>query len=155
MLFRSEITPVGDSPAAKVQKKVEKESADPRHKKIMELWAKHYPEYHDGRQYVFTGGKDGNALKRLLKTLDRPFEEIMDLISNAWKSNGFWCKQANTIAGFCAAFVNIREELSSSKQARYTDNDRMTAEELAEWRAANEKLKADTDAETLRLLRGE
>lgn len=81
------------------------------HEGFIRLWS-HEFKVHFGRDYVFGGGKDGSAVKRLLAATGKQPGELMEVARSAWaNSNLFNCKQATTIAGLLARWNDIVTEL--------------------------------------------
>lgn len=69
-----------------------------------------------GFDYVFDGGRDGKAVRELLRMGIQRID-ILELAKNAWKRGkqspkSFNCEQASTIHGFKGYFNPIRVELS-------------------------------------------
>lgn len=86
------------------------------HTAFVKAWADAYEEVF-GDPYIFAGGKDGSAVKRLLKT-GVPVPELLAIARAAWGRNQlFNCKQAASIAGFAGRLNDIRAELRGGKKA--------------------------------------
>lgn len=85
------------------------------HKELIEQWCLAY-QARFGSPYVFQGGKDGIAVKKLLATgIDA--ESAIKNAKLAWdmpESAKFWAcnNQASTVAGFVGAYNKIVVELS-------------------------------------------
>lgn len=89
-------------------------SAKETHREFIELWTESF-EMQFGRKYVFQGGKDGQALKRLIAAAKMSAGELMRVATLAWVQKGklFWnCEKAVTICDFCSRFNQIVAELS-------------------------------------------
>lgn len=75
-----------------------------------------YAEYRTkfGDKYFFQTGKDGAALKRLLRDSGLNVEELISIAKQAWdRPTGFNSKFAATICGFASRINDIRVELKS------------------------------------------
>lgn len=88
-------------------------AADPRHAEFVAIFAE---EYHDatGQPYAMAGGKDGQQLQALLKTLK-------DLTSDEWRTGIKWSwkiaandqfaspcvRQTGSLAAFCCAWSRL------------------------------------------------
>jgi len=84
------------------------------HTLFVKAWGDAYEETF-GDPYIFAGGKDGSAVKRLLKT-GVPPDELLAIARAAWSHNQlFNCKQAASIAGFAGRLNDIRAELRAKK----------------------------------------
>lgn len=88
------------------------------HKELIDRWCVAYQERFKS-PYVFQGGKDGTAVKKLLAS----GIDVDSAISNAKRAwdlpilPKFWnCNtQASTLAGFVGAYSKIVVELSNTK----------------------------------------
>jgi hypothetical protein len=85
------------------------------HTEFIRLWTECYPK-HFNRQYVFVGGKDGSAVKRLLKTTGLAPDELIDVAERAWDNGGFNCNQSASISGFSSRYNQIMQELEPHKK---------------------------------------
>lgn len=85
------------------------------HKLFFELWDEAF-QMQFGRSYVFAGGKDGMALKRLLAASKMGASDLLKTATRAWsrigKGKQWWnCEKAVSITGFCSRFNEILAEL--------------------------------------------
>lgn len=106
--------------------------ADPRHAEFTAAWCNEYPKFFKGLIYNHKGGVDGKQLQAFLKANKDTVDILMDVARNAWNNpNGFWCKQAATVSGFCTKFNEIRNELinPTNTNGRHSSP---TANELAD-----------------------
>lgn len=78
------------------------------HKAFIETWCQMY-EQAFGDKYVFHGGRDGAAVKRLLETGMEP-DKLVSLAVKAWGRASFNCKQSTSITGFASRINEIRHE---------------------------------------------
>lgn len=77
------------------------------HHEFINRWAVEFKAFF-GFDYLFAGGRDGNAVKRLI-ALGVPVETMLDLAKYAWsKVDRFPFKNSATISGFAFAFNDIR-----------------------------------------------
>ena len=92
-------------------------AAEPKasaHTAFVNAWGDAYLEAF-GDPYIFAGGKDGSAVKRLLKS-GLPTDDLLALARAAWsRGHLFNCKQAASIAGFASRLNDIRAELRGAK----------------------------------------
>jgi hypothetical protein len=80
------------------------------HAVFVKAWADAYLEAF-GDPYIFSGGKDGAAVKRLLNSGMTP-DDLLAIARQAWThGKQFNCKQAASIAGFASRLNDIRAEL--------------------------------------------
>jgi len=87
-------------------------------KGFIDCWCSKF-ETRFGYGYQFAGGRDGAAVKRLLKG-SSPIAELLDVAEKAWsqtdqKTHWNCVTQAVTIAGFESALMKIRTELSRTQ----------------------------------------
>lgn len=83
----------------------------PPHQRFIQLWHDAYLEKF-GYRYCMAGGKDGSAVKRLLRNMEgQDPEDLVAIAKKAWRFQSFRCKQAKTIAGFVGSFNHIMSEL--------------------------------------------
>lgn len=76
------------------------------HRIFVETWCKEYPDFF-GVEYSFQGGKDGQAVKRLLKV--SPVAELIRVARIAWRHQGTYpFKCATGIAMFYSHINEIR-----------------------------------------------
>jgi len=84
----------------------------PGHRDFVQGWGERYQKKF-GRAYVFQGGKDASAVKRLLKATGKSADLLLAEVERAWGSAGFNCKQAVSISGFVSRYNEIQAELVS------------------------------------------
>lgn len=88
----------------------------PAHRELIEAWANAYREVFRAN-YVFGGGKDGSAVKRLIATGMTP-GEVVQLARAAWRIRDrrgmFYAKMAVTISGLACRINEIRDEVGRS-----------------------------------------
>lgn len=83
-----------------------------KHKQFIDLWCTAY-EAKFGSKYAFMGGKDGEAVKRLL-AFGFEVEHLIRIAKAAWEHpTSFFCKMAGSITGFMAKLNDIRAELNA------------------------------------------
>ncbi len=66
--------------------------------------------------YIFNGAIDGKAVNKLLTIVkdNVTVDDVLSVAYEAWENpDGFWCKQAVTIAGFASKFNNIFNEIKN------------------------------------------
>lgn len=90
------------------------ETASEQHKRVItafvEAWAKRY-----GRPYVFAGGKDATAVKRLLKVL--PAEEIIQRIARyVTNDDPFYEKVKHSLSMFASTINQHGDVLPEQQQ---------------------------------------
>lgn len=84
------------------------------HNGFIKAWADAYQAAF-GVAYLFAGGKDASAVKRLLAS-GLSGSDLLALAQAAWKKPGaFNCKQAVSIAGFASRLNEIRAEVGAAK----------------------------------------
>lgn len=84
-----------------------------QHIQFVELWTTAY-KVKFGLDYIFSGGKDGQAVKRLLTTTRKTPVELMAIVGAAWQKTGrgFWaCEKLITICFFSSQYNQIQNEL--------------------------------------------
>jgi hypothetical protein len=87
------------------------------HNTFIDLWHESYFRQWD-REYIFQGGKDGAAVKRLVLT-KIPIEDLIGLAKWAWDHiELFNCNHSATIAGFSARINGIFQERDKTKGAK-------------------------------------
>jgi hypothetical protein len=95
----------------------QKPDAKADHKAFIDLWHESYFRQWD-REYIFQGGKDGAAVKRLVLT-KIPIEDLIGLAKWAWDHiELFNCNHSATIAGFSARINGIFQERDKTKGAK-------------------------------------
>lgn len=99
-------------------------AAEPKasaHTVFVKAWGDAYLEAF-GDPYLFAGGKDGSAVKRLLKA-GLTTEELLVIARAAWgRGHLFNCKQAASIAGFASRLNDIRAEIRGVKTISVTSD---------------------------------
>ncbi len=102
----------------------EEVAADPRHSVVTNGYRKAYQVAY-GEPYAHQCGKDGSALKKLLKQLKPEFftaERIVETAKRAMEHHfdrfAGPSKHAATLAGFASAYNEIRAELAATAKAR-------------------------------------
>ncbi len=81
---------------------------------FVEQWSAAY-ETDRHVKYVFSGAKDGSAVKRL-SAIGVSASDLIAMVRRAWRANGkafFYCGKCTTIAEFAAFFNQVRAELSA------------------------------------------
>lgn len=107
------VEPSLPSPAKVKAKKQKPEVPNEAHAAFISGWTEAFAETF-GDDYIFAGGKDGSAVKRLLKT-GVPTADLLALARGAWGNlKLFNCKQAASIAGFSGRLNEIRAELRAT-----------------------------------------
>lgn len=93
-----------------------KEPSSSAHAEFIRLWHDEYLKVFR-RKYVFGGGKDGAALKRLLSAADTPASRLVELAKACWFLNShpfYHCQRAVTIAYFASHYNELMAELTRS-----------------------------------------
>lgn len=110
------------APSAAEEHKPEKpEKAKGTHAMFTELWVAAFAASF-GERYIFSGGKDGAAVRRLLRETERDPQWLVELAGTAWSAHAatprrfFHCGRAGTIAGFAAAYNDIVKELKGAQR---------------------------------------
>jgi hypothetical protein len=93
--------------------------ATPGHSEFIKLWVDSYKVFFN-RDYKFSGGKDGSAVKRLLQSTKKTPEELIEVAKTAWRfhRSKFNCKLSVTISGFDARYNDILSEIPANATAR-------------------------------------
>lgn len=86
---------------------------NPAHAEFVKLWCDEYPKFHNGDKYAFQG-KDAAAVSSLLRSSQKTPSDLLRVAVAAWKSNGFWSKNASSLCLFNSRFNEIRGELNSA-----------------------------------------
>lgn len=91
--------------------KAKGKAPDPRINEFTEGWVAAYKAWH-GEPYPHGGAKDAQAVKRLL--ILAQIDDLLDTAYAAWQHpDKFNCSHAITIAGFCARYAGVRQELKT------------------------------------------
>jgi hypothetical protein len=97
-------------PAAAGDKDSKEKASPSQHQVFIERWCDDYLKIR-GEKYLVTGGKDGQAVKRLL-AVEPDIDLLMKIARGAWKHPDlFHCKNSFSICGFVSRFNDIRAEL--------------------------------------------
>lgn len=92
----------------------EDEKRKSQHKEFIERWCAGY-EAKFGAKYAFMGGKDGEAVKKLL-AFGFDIDHLMRIAKAAWEHpTGFFCKMAVSLTGFMSRINEIRAELNTMR----------------------------------------
>ncbi len=101
---------------------------DGEHAEFIRRWIALYPEYHEGSEYLFQGGKDGSAVSRLLKSKEKPMDDWERCFVAAWKRPDlFNCAFAASISGFASRFNEIGAEIKAARKGPGTNGDKPDA----------------------------
>lgn len=99
----------GDEP--ELPHKAKGKAPDPKITEFTEGWVAAYKAWH-GEPYPHGGAKDAQAVKRLL--ILAQIDDLLDTAYAAWQHpDKFNCSHAITIAGFCARYAGVRQELKT------------------------------------------
>lgn len=110
LILSSELESLG----AKAALKSDKESSD--HQDLIELWMSTY-EAHFEERYIFADGRDGKAVKALLRTGRTP-HEIMAVVNRAWSGavkSSFLAGKARTLHGCAEHWGEIQADIDGAK----------------------------------------
>lgn len=81
----------------------------PEHSAFIKGWCENF-QAHFKVSYSFDGGRDGRAVKDLLK-MGITALDLLEMAKTAWRSQSFPCKKARTVSGFRTNLNEIKAEI--------------------------------------------
>lgn len=97
-------------------------ATNPEHGNFITRWCESFKKHHNGRDYIFNGGRDGKAVQRLLAT-GKSTDELIKIAVAAWAKPGIWeCDKAVDIHGFAANINAIIEKVEYRPPAKVDVN---------------------------------
>lgn len=103
-----------DSPAEAGVSEDRKEKTESEHHRFIQLWCAAF-EQKFGEKYAFVGGRDGEAVKKLIG-FGLPTEHLIRIAKAAWEHpEEFFCKRAASLTGYMSRLNEIRMELNALK----------------------------------------
>ncbi len=114
--FKIPASPVAEKEKASKEEKPKLNIVTPEHAAFIAGWTQNFKAQF-GFDYAFKGGRDGKAVKELLRGPILRID-ILEIAKSAWKRaarspKSFNCEQATTISGFQNYFNQIRADLQN------------------------------------------